>query len=836
MNPELVNGLAKLLTNPTTAGRRIVTWYDEGGENTEYLDDVQKALNGDGAKVEIIIFDNNPLFVRHHILNEVPNDNVIIYRATEKPSDIDNQLIDIELANAGDVFIPDESTLVLNALNLSDKFRNVVKRNGRFFKNQKRQRDIKKLLPINEPEALQLAIYATLFNANDARLEQVLAAIFTKYRESQTEFVNALKFVDAEALTSLLSKYFGVTVDDIENLDNLWESVLISYFNSTVEDKIDFGRFKSFVLPESSHGNIRIFVRDLMRLFPDEFTAFSAEVNNKLGLSRLLEGQALKDYIDSDAIAAIDDLVISELIQLLVSKEDISELLRKRALGFYYPMRKADYQMLSAANTFRMTARRIIEEVKSTDKDTAISRYAEELYKVDTFYRHFNYYYDRTDKSDEYMALAQQIEYLYGEEWILKLAEKWEEATADENWTSTKHPMLNEFYDSYLKPHDDKKDRVFVIISDGLRFEVAKEIAEQPKLAAIGGDISTNFALALLPSITPVGMAALLPHEKLEFDGETVLADGMKTDASYRDKVLKRANKDNLAIKFEDVRAMKKSEWKSFFSGAKYVYIYHDKIDITGEHDDMATFTASNDAIREIVDLISDLHTTFSGVNVLVTADHGFFYETGTVEARRKMPKVPDADKQKARYAITVTPDKSANSYRLGDMFAGNTKYINTPHSKVVFAKQGGVGRYYHGGSMPQEVVVPIVNFKSSRTSTARDRVNITYVGISLKITNTITRLRFLQDEPVSTDKIAGRYKVWFEDENDSKISDEVTVIADSTEKDASAREYQEKFVFAAREYSPEYNYYLVIEDEDGVEVERIDFKVDIAIINELGL
>lgn len=200
-----------------------------------------------------------------------------------------------------------------------------------------------------------------------------------------------------------------------------------------------------------------------------------------------------------------------------------------------------------------------------------------------------------------------------------------------------------------------------MIVLNGLRYEVAKEIAEQPKLAATGGDVSTAFVLSLLPSITPVGMAAsAFPHEILEFDGTSVLADGAKTDASSRDKVLKSANKDNLAIKFEDVRAMKKSEWKAFFSGKKYVYIYHDKIDITGEHDDMATFAACDSAVREIIDLIADLHTTFSGVNVLVTADHGFFYETGMSKSRRKMPKIPEADKQKARYAISSTQTKCA--------------------------------------------------------------------------------------------------------------------------------------------------------------------------------
>ncbi|MFZ2513381.1 MAG: BREX-1 system phosphatase PglZ type A, partial [Candidatus Saccharimonadales bacterium] len=757
------------------------------------------------GSVEIVVFNDNPLFVRNYVLHDIPKENVIIYRASEQPDPMVNQLLDIELANASDVFIPDESTLVLNALELTETYRYVVRRNSRFFKNQKRLRDVKKLFPVSDPSDLQMAIYATMFDAEDRRLERVLAAIFMNYRDAREEFVNSLKFVDTESLADILSDYFGLQIADLEKLDALWDSLLISYFRSTLGSDVDFGRYKTYLLP--NHGNVRIFTRDLMKLFPSAYIQISTEVANRYGLDKVLSQLEMNDYIDSDAIAGVDDLVISDLIKMLSDKKDISEYLRRREVGFYYRNRRADYQMLAAANAFRIIARKLIAEVKTTDKDTAIQHYADELYKVDTAYRHFNFYYDRTTKTDEYMGLAQEIEYLYGEEWLLKLVEKWEGSVEDENWAATKHPMLSDFYDKYLRPLDDKKDRVFVIISDGLRYEVAKEIASQSKLAATGGDVSTNFALALLPSITPVGMAALLPHETLEFDGTAVTADGMKTDASSRDKVLKVSNKDNLAIRFEDVRAMKKSEWKSYFSGAKYVYIYHDKIDITGHHDDAATFAACDSAIDEISDLIVDLHTTFSGVNVYITADHGFFYQTGSPEARQKMPKIIDAAKQKERYAISKTKDSVAISYRLSDMYPGSKSYVNTPHANVVFARQGGIGRYYHGGALPQEVVVPIVNFKSSRTSIARDKVNITYAGISLKITNSITYLTFRQNEPVSTEKIAARYKAWFEEADGTRISDEVTIIADSAEKDVSSREYREKFVFAARAYEPETEY-----------------------------
>jgi hypothetical protein len=69
-----------------------------------------------------------------------------------------------------------------------------------------------------------------------------------------------------------------------------------------------------------------------------------------------------------------------------------------------------------------------------------------------------------------------------------------------------------------------------------------------------------------------------------------------------------------------------------------------------------------------------------------------------------------------------------------------------------------------------------------------------------------------------------------------ASISDEVTIIADSPEKEASAREYREKFVFAARSYEADKDYYLVIRDDNDVETDRIAFKVDIAITNDLGL
>ena len=80
MNQELVNGLSALLRNPSTNGRRVVTWYDADGSNAEFLDEIKQALADDGINADIVIFDDNPLFVRYHVFSEIPDSNVIIYQ------------------------------------------------------------------------------------------------------------------------------------------------------------------------------------------------------------------------------------------------------------------------------------------------------------------------------------------------------------------------------------------------------------------------------------------------------------------------------------------------------------------------------------------------------------------------------------------------------------------------------------------------------------------------------------------------------------------------------------------------------------------------------------
>src|SRR5665213_1182961 len=93
---------------------RIVFWYDTNREFRAAFDDLQ--LDG----VEKLAVSNNEFGVKHRILREVPRQLFLIYREGPRPTDIDNWLLDVELAHG--VFKSDQVAMWLSELGLPASF------------------------------------------------------------------------------------------------------------------------------------------------------------------------------------------------------------------------------------------------------------------------------------------------------------------------------------------------------------------------------------------------------------------------------------------------------------------------------------------------------------------------------------------------------------------------------------------------------------------------------------------------------------------------------------------------------------------------------------------
>ena len=175
---------------------------------------------------------------------------------------------------------------------------------------------------------------------------------------------------------------------------------------------------------------------------------------------------------------------------------------------------------------------------------------------------------------------------------------------------------------------------------------------------------------------------------------------------------MQKENPDSIAIKYDDLYEMTKLEWKKLFSGKKVVYIYHDTIDNAGEHNENEVFIACDKAINELERLVKDLHTTFSGINAFITADHGFFYKRGKIESYEKTGKTTNSTKQKTRYAYSdsIVDEEGILSINLDYLFGENSGYVNIPKGNIIFARQGTGINYVHGGILPQEIIIPVID------------------------------------------------------------------------------------------------------------------------------
>lgn len=817
--------------------RKIIFWYDPKEEYRELINE----LNIEDT--EIIIYDNNSFWIRYHIEKEELTKNIVIYLPFERLKGTDNELLDIESSNSDLLFNPDATTMRLKNLELTEDCRNIIKNYSKFFNNKKRESDFKAFdVEEKTPDNIDYIITAILLEIKSISEDDILKGIIKLYFEDTKKYENLFKFGNEEFIINLFNHTFGSSIKSSKELPEVYKALVFTYFASSIADKNKIGRFSKYVLKEKAT-NVYIFINSLMRdkTTKEYYDRLSFEIEKEFGIDELIKNMDIEEYKTSDAFKCIDkyilDYVTDKLFNGIGEYAKYNEYLDIRQNKYWYDSYKNEYAFLKVALKFFEEIEKIENNIKTLDIDQFAKEYADKLYIIDTLYRKSYYYFDNIEDKDMFIYLKNRIENRYVNSFISELSIKWSDTIESmTSYDSNRMTMQNKFYNTYIKPYNDKKDRIIVIISDAFRYECARELTDKLKVFSNKSEI--NYMLGLVPSYTKLGMASLLPHKELSRvkNSDDILVDGC-TSSSVKDRelILQKENPDSVAIKYDDMYEMTKSEWKKLFTGKKVVYIYHDTVDNAGEHNESKIFEACQDAIDEIEKLVRDLHTTFSGVNVFITADHGFFYKRGKIESYEKTSKEANATKQKTRYSYTDIPsnEEGVLSIKLDYLFGQNSGYVNVPKGNMIYARQGSGVNYVHGGILPHEVIIPVIDFKSTRTSEESKKVGITYSGLTAKITNAITYLEFLQDSNVDENNKPCRYLLHFEDENGNRVSDECTIIANYENTEVKDRFFREKFVFKNIEYDRTKPYYLVITDEEtGIELPRVKFYIDIAIVN----
>ena len=816
--------------------RKLVFWYDDKAEFAEDMETVELQ----NAKIYHLQPDNQ--FYTKYFLERVDKTtNYLIYAPFPKPDVRDNHLEDTCAYSRR--FFADRASLLSVDLGIEEKYKPVIEKHIKFFANKERTQRFYDLEIENfNEENILVGLLSAVCKARTCSFEEVVRIMLTDGELVDNAFLQEFEKYDLlSAFWQLCEQHFGYT-DTKPSLERLLVTLFVTYTGRYVQAELP-AAWKSFVSYKS--GNIIAFLDSLMNsvLYRDKYDALSAHVAKGLNVLSAFAGMRVDDLVECDTFLAVDQVLVKWLIGRLVSEDigaivngfTIPELCEKRAKMHFGRKTGKTYQMLSSSYSM----------VKEADYHAAdglkpiIDRYLAADYNMDQQYRKFYYYYDQLESTESFEPLRELVENIYTNEYLACLLPAWN-AGIQQDAAFSAIPLQREFYNANLRY---TKERTVIIISDAMRYEVGQELfarmQDDPKCTA-----KLSVQLSVLPSYTRRGMAALLPHKTLEMtDDFQVLVDGILCDnLAGRQQVLQSYNPDSVCVQFDDIKNLKVAELRDVLTKRQIIYVYHNQIDARGDkaNTEDEVFNACEEAVQEIMDLIHRISVSGNTYHFIVTADHGFIYKRDKLTESDKISgKSADKAFVNRRFIVSKTTleDDGIDHMSMGRILGNeDSKVVSYPVSSNVFKVAGGGANYVHGGSSPQEMLVPVLEFKMERGHMETKNAEIALVSIVHKITNLITSMDFIQSDAVSDTVKAAKYRIFFLSEDNEKISNENSYVADSREENAQKRIFRMRFTFKNKKYDKEKQYYLVVYDEEsGLEQWRQPVIMDIAFADDFG-
>jgi uncharacterized protein (TIGR02687 family) len=815
--------------------RKLVFWYDDKGEFAEDIDGIELA----NAKVYKLERGNQ--FYTKYLLEKVDTStNYLIYAPFPKPPVFENHLEDTLAYSKR--FYADRVSLLSADLGIEEKYKPIIEKHIKFFGNKERTQRFYDLEIENfNEENIQIGLMSAICRIRTCSFDEVIRALIMDDTLENNKFIaDFSKFNLLESFWKYTEQQFGYS-SPTPTLEKFVISMFITYANQTISEELP-KKWKEFISYKS--GNIIAFMDNLMNnvLYRDKYDELSAYVARTLDAGKMLALYDPENLIECNSFADIDIILISWIKERLLAEDLIAKLDDKnlceicetrsrmhfgRKYAKIYGMLRNAYFIIRQAN---------YEPLEGFEK--IIDRYVASDYMIDRSYRDFYTNYDELEDTSGLEQLRELVENIYTNEYLGKLLPKWNDGLKEPN-ALTVIPLQRDFFHKYVRLN---KDRTVVIISDGMRFEVGSELFLRMKDNPKSKDsLSIKPMLSVLPSYTRLGMEALLPHKTLELtDDFKELVDGKYAiDTQTRQAVLQSYIPESRCVKYSDIKSLKSMELREIFTAQQVIYIYHDQIDNAGENTEDEVFHACTKTVDELAELIQRIVNSANTCHFIVTSDHGFIYKRNPVQQSDKISTAEEPGKlKKRRYIVAKEPvvDDGVLNIGLGYMLGNkDDKIISYPCSTNVFSAKGNAGlNYVHGGSSPQEMIIPVIDIKMNKGAVETRTVQIMLVSLIQKITNLITTLDFIQSEPVSDVVKGTTYKLYFLSENNEKISNENIYVADKRDEDVRKRIFRMRFMFKNKKYDRSKKYYLITYDENNdVETFRHEVIMDVAFTND---
>jgi uncharacterized protein (TIGR02687 family) len=789
---------------------RIIFWYDENEAKRDLFEHYQ---NAEVHKIEV---QNNEFWIKYHVLQEKPAEKFLVYSPQARPADESNWLLDLNLAHF--VFATDEVALLLQELELGNQHAGFIKEHVDFFANTAERL---------EPFRKQIGPHETERSLSYAMLS-VLCSRSLRQKSVRKDLMGLLPALLENELIEDGLFYQNIQKYGLE--DFLWDEVATRFGYES--DQPSLKGFLLYLFQSALYfatgAESTAFAKEAFT-FLDTWRSFTGSVRNYMQIAEMMEAELNIDHeikqVDMsiltgvDLFKSIDKRVLGYLtthaVDETIETEKALAIIRARRENFWYsnePEGKLRdyYSALEAFFTYQYK-QGVVKSIQKRElgKSELWKHYVEGLYELDTLHRRFLFHYNRTTADPNFHSLLEKLEKHYLNVFQFELQRSWEQCyTPDSIDPPSGIRRQTDFFDKYVTPYIDDDKVLFVLVSDALRYEVGVELAASLQRTN-RFQVQLDSMQASIPSFTQLGMAALLPHKKLEIESESgnVLVDGQKSAGlNQRQKILERffarkyPQKTVKAMQADDFNHMSQEQQLQEINGVSLLFLFHNHIDAIG--DNAKTEAGLPGAVEEEIGFLTNLCRKITNLNrthLLITADHGFLYQHRDIDESDSISIKTMAHefRRNRRYILGSKLTKKDGLTRIEGQALGLQSEIQVmvPQGLSRISVKGGGRRFVHGGISAQELILPLITIRKTRN----DDVGTVGVEVLKKgelISSGQVTIKFFQEQPVGPKMTPRTLVIRFESEDGRVLSNNVEAIFDNADTYEQNRSKSYHFTF----------------------------------------
>jgi len=327
-----------------------------------------------------------------------------------------------------------------------------------------------------------------------------------------------------------------------------------------------------------------------------------------------------------------------------------------------------------------------------------------------------------------------------------EMAKGFTQALVDSSWSTAGVLQQTAIYPEFV---EGKGGRVAYFFVDAMRYEMAVDLVE---LLQGGEEVFLQPAVGVLPSITAMGMAALLPGAASSFsviEHKSALAsrigEHVLPSIKERLKYLKAVRPDSADIRLDELLRWPTSRVGKKLGEAPLVVVRSQDIDALGES---GLELVARQVMESIIGNLARAVRKLSKLGIdqfVITSDHGHqFAMRKSEDMLMDKPGGDEVDQHRRSWAGRGGQTPAA-AVRVSGAELGYQTDLDFmfPRGLAVF-KAGGDLTFHHGGTSLQEMVVPVITLRMASTAPAKAEAKIVMEGYPKVLTNRTFGFRLL--------------------------------------------------------------------------------------------